>query len=191
MWWEAGRQLSLGLLLLPLFISEKAPLDPARLHVSADWYIFEPVDRNYRLVLRGEPSHTVLMTNLANRVQPLIRYDQGDSVTLRPDARPCGSPLPAIRVVGRTNDTLSFQTDNAVQVRLLPLALGTVIAWKRLTSGVSSITVPKASGRSFTCPALSVWKERVSLVRPTTRMAGRGLPHGQASGLRVTESPWS
>ena len=78
------------------------PLDPARLHVSADWYIFEPVDRNYRLVLRGEPSHTVLMTNLANRVQPLIRYDQGDSVTLRPDACPCGSPLPAIRVVGRT-----------------------------------------------------------------------------------------
>ena len=97
------------------------------LHVSADWYIFEPVDRNYRLVLRGEPSHTVLMTNLANRVQPLIRYDQGDSVTLRPDACPCGSPLPAIRVVGRTNDTLSFQTDNAGQVKLLPLALGTVI----------------------------------------------------------------
>ena len=97
------------------------------LHVSADWYVFEPVDRDYRLVLPGEPSHTVLMTNLANRVQPLIRYDQGDSVTLRPDACPCGSPLPAIRVVGRTNDTLSFQTEDAGEVRLLPLALGTVI----------------------------------------------------------------
>jgi phenylacetate-CoA ligase len=41
--------------------------------------------------------------------------------------RACGSPLPAIRVVGRTNDTLSFQTDRAGEVRLLPLALGTVI----------------------------------------------------------------
>jgi phenylacetate-coenzyme A ligase PaaK-like adenylate-forming protein len=97
------------------------------LHVSADWYIFEPVDRDYGLVLPAEPSQTMLMTNLANRVQPLIRYDQGDSVTLRPDACPCGSPLPAIRVVGRTNDTLSFQTEDAGEVRLLPLALGTVI----------------------------------------------------------------
>ena len=78
-------------------------------------------------MLPGEPSHTVLITNLANRVQPLIRYDQGDSVTLRPDVCPCGSPLPAIRVVGRTNDTLSFQTDDLGEVRLLPLALGTVI----------------------------------------------------------------
>lgn len=97
------------------------------LHVSADWYVFEPVDEDYRPTPPGEPSHTVLVTNLANRVQPIIRYDQGDSVTLRPDACPCGSPLPAIRVVGRTNDTLSFRTDEGGEARLLPLALGTVI----------------------------------------------------------------
>jgi phenylacetate-CoA ligase len=36
-------------------------------------------------------------------------------------------PLPAIRVVGCTNGTLSFQTDYAGEVRVLPLALGTVI----------------------------------------------------------------
>jgi phenylacetate-CoA ligase len=36
-------------------------------------------------------------------------------------------PLPAQRVVGRTKDTLSFQTEDAGEVRLLPLALGTVI----------------------------------------------------------------
>jgi phenylacetate-CoA ligase len=97
------------------------------LHVSTDWYVLEPVDEDYRPTPPGEPSHTVLVTNLANRVQPIIRYDQGDSVTLRPDACPCGSPLPAIRVVGRTNDTLTFRTDKGGEVRLLPLALGTVI----------------------------------------------------------------
>ena len=33
-------------------------------------------------MLAGVRSHTVLLTNLANLVQPLIRYDLGDSVTL-------------------------------------------------------------------------------------------------------------
>jgi phenylacetate-coenzyme A ligase PaaK-like adenylate-forming protein len=97
------------------------------LHVSADWYVLEPVDEDYNPTPPGEPSRTVLVTNLANRVQPIIRYDQGDSVTVRADACPCGSPLPAIRVVGRTNDTLSFRTVKGREVRLLPLALGTVI----------------------------------------------------------------
>ena len=87
------------------------------LHVSADWYIFEPVESE---LSPGSPRRTLAYGAYDEPRQPgapLIRYDQGDSVTLRPDACPCGSPLPAIRVVGRTNDTLSFQTDNAGQVR--------------------------------------------------------------------------
>ena len=38
-------------------------------HVNTDWYLFEPVDE---LSARppGTRSHTVLVTNLANRVQP-------------------------------------------------------------------------------------------------------------------------
>ena len=42
--------------------------------------ILEPVDRDYRPTPPGELSHTVLLTNLANAVQPIIRYDLGDSV---------------------------------------------------------------------------------------------------------------
>jgi phenylacetate-coenzyme A ligase PaaK-like adenylate-forming protein len=114
------------------------------LHVSADWYVLEPVDRDYNPTPPGVASHTVLVTNLANRVQPIIRYDQGDSVTLRPDACPCGSPLPAIRVVGRTNDTLSFQTAEGREVRLLPLALGTVI---EETPGVRRFQAVKTAPR--------------------------------------------
>jgi hypothetical protein len=53
-----------------------------------------PVDQDYRPVLPGEPSHTVLMTNLANRVQPLIRYDQGDSVTLVVGPTPAHAAAP-------------------------------------------------------------------------------------------------
>ncbi|MGB3635438.1 MAG: hypothetical protein WA982_15455 [Rubrobacteraceae bacterium] len=97
------------------------------MHVQSDWVILEPVDEDYKPVPPGEPSSTVLVTGLANRVQPIIRYDLGDSVTVKPEACTCGRPLLAIRVVGRTNDILSFESDDGKEVQLLPLSLGTVI----------------------------------------------------------------
>jgi phenylacetate-coenzyme A ligase PaaK-like adenylate-forming protein len=97
------------------------------LHVNADWVLLEPVDEDYRPMPPGEPSRTVLLTNLANRVQPLIRYDLGDSVVARLEPCSCGSPLPAIRVEGRCDDVVSLcAPDNSI-VRLLPLALSTVV----------------------------------------------------------------
>lgn len=78
--------------------------DRGQLHVNTDWVIVEPVDRHHRPVEPGTASHTVLVTNLANRVQPVIRYDLGDSITWHPDPCPCGSPLPAITVHGRADE---------------------------------------------------------------------------------------
>src|SRR6185437_2444730 len=49
------------------------------MHYSADWFIFEPVDEQYRAVPVGHPSHSLLVTNMANYVQPIIRYELGDS----------------------------------------------------------------------------------------------------------------
>ncbi len=92
------------------------------LHVNADWVVFEPVDTDYRPVAPGKQSHTVLISNLANRVQPILRYDLGDSVLQRPDPCPCGNPLPAIRVRGRSADVLTFRTPRG-EVRVPPLAL--------------------------------------------------------------------
>ena len=78
------------------------------------------VPRQRRLAHRGaggrelpsrpdrELSHTVLVTNLANRVQPLIRYNLGDRVQLATSPCACGSPFPAIRVEGRSGDVLAF-----------------------------------------------------------------------------------
>ncbi|HUN92277.1 MAG TPA: AMP-binding protein [Burkholderiaceae bacterium] len=97
------------------------------LHVNADWVVLEPVDASMRPVPAGQPSHTVLLTNLANRIQPLIRYDLGDSVTVRADPCPCGNPLPAIRVEGRRDDVLVFARDDGEAVRLMPLVLATVL----------------------------------------------------------------
>lgn len=92
------------------------------LHVNADWAILEPVDAEYRPTPPGEQSHTVLLTNLANRVQPILRYDLGDSVVLRPDPCPCGNPLPALRVQGRAADVATFATTSGESVSVPPLA---------------------------------------------------------------------
>jgi putative adenylate-forming enzyme len=101
--------------------------DGGWLHVNADWVLLEPVDDDGRPTPPGEPSRTVLLTNLANRVQPIIRYDLGDSVVVKPEPCACGNPLPAIEVEGRHDDVLSMVAPDGGIVRLLPLALTTVV----------------------------------------------------------------
>lgn len=97
------------------------------LHVNTDWVILEPVEADFSPTPPGRPSHSVLLTNLANRVQPIIRYDLGDSVTVRPEPCPCGNPLPAIRVEGRRDDVLRLTGEDGRKVSILPLAIGSVV----------------------------------------------------------------
>ena len=97
------------------------------LHVNSDWVLLEPVDADHRPVAAGQPSHTVLVSNLANRIQPIIRYDLGDSVLARPELCPCGNPLPAIRVQGRTADLLTFSHPDGTTATLTPLTLSSVM----------------------------------------------------------------
>ena len=96
-------------------------------HVNTDWVLLEPVDREYRPTPPGEASHTVLLSNLANRVQPIIRYDLGDSIMVKPEPCACGNLLPAVRVEGRRDDVLSLCAADGRPVRVLPLALTTIV----------------------------------------------------------------
>jgi phenylacetate-coenzyme A ligase PaaK-like adenylate-forming protein len=96
-------------------------------HLNADWVILEPVDEHGRPAPSGVPSQSVLLTNLANDIQPLIRYDLGDSVTFKGEPCACGNPLPAIHVEGRRDDILRFETAGGQTAAVLPLALATVI----------------------------------------------------------------
>ena len=97
------------------------------LHVDADWVILEPVDREFQPTPPGELSHTVLLTNLANPLQPIIRYDLGDSVRVRVGACACGSPMPAIQVEGRSDDVITLRVPDGTTQHLVPLALTTVV----------------------------------------------------------------
>ena len=98
-----------------------------QMHLNADWVILEPVDERYRPVPPGEPPHAMLLTNLANTVQPLIRYELGDHVTVHAEPCACGSPLPVIEVCGRQDDPLHMAGREGGAVTLLPLALTTVL----------------------------------------------------------------
>ncbi len=97
------------------------------LHVNSDWVLLEPVDADLQPTAPGQISHTTLLTNLANLTQPLIRYDIGDRMQCLAAPCACGSEFPAIRVEGRTDDTLEFDGTAGHVVKLLPLALATVL----------------------------------------------------------------
>jgi phenylacetate-coenzyme A ligase PaaK-like adenylate-forming protein len=63
-----------------------------------------------------------LVTNLTNLVQPIIRYDVGDVVTLGPQPCPCGSPLPLVQAVaGRTKER--FWVEAGGKAREIPYYL--------------------------------------------------------------------
>ncbi|WP_229232576.1 hypothetical protein [Sinomonas cyclohexanicum] len=109
------------------FLIMAVDCDRGWLHVNSDWVVLEPVQADMSPTPSGEPSHSVLLTNLANRVQPLIRYDLGDSVVARRDPCECGSPFPAIRVHGRCDDVLHLRTDDGRTVSVLPLAVASIL----------------------------------------------------------------
>jgi phenylacetate-CoA ligase len=87
-------------------------------HVNADWAIFEVVDENYQPVPPGQLGKKVLVTNLANTVQPFIRYEVGDQVMMATEQCTCGSRLPRIdHVEGRAAEV--FWTFNGTKHQLV------------------------------------------------------------------------
>lgn len=90
------------------------------LHVCDDLVIVEAVDEDYRPVPPGTPGHRLLITNLINRVQPLIRYELTDSVVMAAGPNPTGMPWQRIeRVDGRTGEILTLPSDEG-EVTLHP-----------------------------------------------------------------------
>lgn len=109
-----------------------------RMHINADWIIFEPVDADHHPVPAGQLSDRTLITNLANRVMPIIRYELGDRVTLLTERCDCGITLPVIHVEGRTDEVLRFKSPGGQFIPVLPLALWSVL---KETPGVSKFQV--------------------------------------------------
>jgi phenylacetate-CoA ligase len=100
------------------------PCDQQRTHLSEDTVIVEPVDADGRPVAPGERSAKVYLTNLYNRVLPLIRYEITDEVTVLTEACECGSSMPCLAdIQGRLDDTFIY-ADRVVHPHVFRTALG-------------------------------------------------------------------
>lgn len=91
-------------------------------HVNEDWVIVEPVDANNQPVPDGVQSDKILLTNLYNFTQPVIRYEVTDRVVMHHERCACGNPSPWLSVEGRTDDVLKFDGPNG-KLRVAPLPI--------------------------------------------------------------------
>ena len=82
------------------------------LHINIDWIILEPVDEDNRPVPPGTLSSGVLLTNLANFVQPVIRYRLTDKVIWHDEPCKCGLKLPFLELQGREEEILTFESQD-------------------------------------------------------------------------------
>jgi len=108
------------------FLALASPCRCGRLHLNSDWAILESVDGDGRPVPDGQLGATSLLTNLANHLQPLVRYDLGDRILVHAEDCACGSPFPVIDVHGRHDETLRLVSQGR-QVSVPPLAVCTVL----------------------------------------------------------------
>jgi putative adenylate-forming enzyme len=91
-------------------------------HLFEDTTLVENVDGDGRPVPAGQPGSRLLVTNLYNLVQPLLRLEVTDLVTIDPDPCPCGRQLVrAAAIHGRSDDVLSLPAHDGGQVAVHPL----------------------------------------------------------------------
>jgi len=90
------------------------------MHLPDDLHYVEPVDEAGRPVPPGTPAAKLLVTNLYNLTEPLIRYEVTDQLVVLPEPCPCGVAMRRIdHVVGRTDDTFTYPGG----VRVHPLSI--------------------------------------------------------------------
>ncbi len=89
------------------------------MHVFEDLCMFEVVDEKGRLVPEGEMGARVLVTNLCNYAQPLIRFEVTDMMSVTTEPCACGRPSSRITAIdGRSEAVLEFPSDRGAPVRV-------------------------------------------------------------------------
>jgi len=109
-------------------------------HVADDLVILESVDADGNPVPYGQPGDRLLLTNLFNLDQPLIRYDMSDAVTITDDPCPCGCAHRRITSIhGRINGAFEYENGARVPRAALERTVFT-------TPGVANFFIGKTPG---------------------------------------------
>ncbi len=94
-------------------LASSCPL--GHLHVNEDAAVVEVVDADDRPVPPGTWGDHVLVTNLLNHTQPLLRYRLFDRVCVDDAPCPCGAPFVRVKVEGRTDDVIHLHDGERFQ----------------------------------------------------------------------------
>jgi phenylacetate-CoA ligase len=98
------------------------------IHIFEDLWIAEIVDEQNQPVPDGSPGQKVLITNLFNFTQPLIRYEVSDMLTMSTETCPCGRPFRLIaRIEGRSDDIVYLRSPQGLDVPVHPFHFHSVI----------------------------------------------------------------
>ncbi len=123
------------------------------IHLFEDLVIVENVDAEGRAVPAGEPGSRLLVTNLSNLVQPIIRLEITDSVTLAPAPCDCGRTLCRTAAVdGRSDDVLELPGGRGRGIAVHPMQFAVVtrdrdvreFQVRRRPDGLQILVVPGA-----------------------------------------------
>lgn len=118
-------QISFGTQVIEIYQASEGQIgSPCRcgnLHINEDLVFIELYDKNGQPVDRPGPVGTkMLLTNLINTSQPLIRYEMNDLIQLG-ESCPCGSSFRVIeKVLGRNDDVLYLYNKNHILQPVYP-----------------------------------------------------------------------
>lgn len=100
------------------------PVHPLETHLCEDLTLIENVDSSDRAVPDGVLGDKILITNLYNKTQPLIRYEVSDRLLLASGPCECGVPFRRLRRChGRTDDLLVLPGLRSGSVTVEPMVL--------------------------------------------------------------------
>jgi phenylacetate-CoA ligase len=94
-----------------------------RLHYFNDWFDVQVVDDELKPAKPGWPG-CLVVTNLYNYIQPLIRYQMDDEIVLSTEPCQCGWHFPVIeKIAGRNEEILWFVQADGIKEFISPYVL--------------------------------------------------------------------
>ena len=158
------------------------------MHIADDQVILEPVDMQGNVVPYGQPADRVLLTNLFNLDQPLIRYDIADAMTITSTPCPCGCAHRRITDIrGRMDGTLDLRGGVAVPRREFEKIL-------LVSPGVADFLVSRTDGGVAVSVATDGSYDRERLRREVVDLLARYGVAGPEVHVREVGAPerlWS